>query len=49
VEKMRGPEARKHIDELIFKYRGEPYRSPIRSERVVLRIAPLGQVIRIPS
>jgi predicted protein tyrosine phosphatase len=31
VEKMRGPEARKHIDELIFKYRGEPYRSPIRS------------------
>ena len=49
VEKVRGPEARKHIDELSQKYRGRPYQTPIRSERVVLRIAPLRQVIRIPS
>ena len=49
VEKVRGPEARKHIDELSLKYRGRPYQTQIRSERVVLRIAPLRQVIRIPS
>jgi PPOX class probable F420-dependent enzyme len=49
VEKVGGLEARKHIDELSHKYRGGPYQTPIRSERVVLRIAPLRQVIRIPS
>jgi PPOX class probable F420-dependent enzyme len=49
VEKVKGPEARKHIDVLSQKYRGRPYQTPIRSERVVLRIAPLRQVIRIPS
>ena len=49
VEKVKGPEAREHIDELSHKYRGRLYQTPIRSERVVLRIAPLRQVIRIPS
>jgi PPOX class probable F420-dependent enzyme len=49
VEKVRGSKARKHIDELSQKYRGRPYQTPIRSERVVLRITPLRQVIRIPS
>jgi PPOX class probable F420-dependent enzyme len=49
VEKVRGPEARKHIDELSQKYHGRPYQTRIRSERVVLRIAPLRQVIRVPS
>jgi PPOX class probable F420-dependent enzyme len=49
VENVGGPEARKHIDELSHKYRGGPYQTPIRSERVALRIAPLRQVIRIPS
>jgi PPOX class probable F420-dependent enzyme len=50
VEKVTGPEARKHIDELSQKYRGRPYQqSRIRSERVVLRIAPLRQIIRMPS
>ena len=49
VEKVKGPEARNHIDELSQKYRGRPYQTSIRSERVVLRIAPLRQVIRIPS
>ena len=50
VEKVKGPDARKHIDELSQKYRGTPYpQTRIRSERVMLRIAPLRQVIRIPS
>jgi PPOX class probable F420-dependent enzyme len=49
VEKVKGPEARKHIDELSHKYRGGPYRTPIRSERVVLRVASLRQVVRTPS
>ena len=49
VEKVKGPEARNHIDELSQKYRGEPYQSRIRSERVMLRIAPRRQVIRIPA
>ncbi len=49
VEKVKGPQARNHIDELSQKYRGTLYQTPIRSERVVLRIAPLRQVIRIPS
>jgi PPOX class probable F420-dependent enzyme len=49
VEKVKGQEAREHIDELSQKYRGKPYQTPIRSERVVLRIAPSRQVIRTPS
>ncbi len=49
VEKVKGQEAREHIDELSQKYRGKPYQTQIRSERVVLRIAPSRQVIRIPS
>ena len=49
VEKAKGPEARRHIDELSHKYHGKPYGTPIRSERVMLRIAPLRQVIRMPS
>ena len=49
VEKVKGMEAREHIDKLSHKYRGKPYQTPIRSQRVVLRIAPSRQVIRIPS
>lgn len=45
VEKVRGPEAREHIDELSRKYMGGPYQNPIQSERVMLRIAPLRQFI----
>jgi PPOX class probable F420-dependent enzyme len=47
--KTKGPEAREHIDELSQKYHGRPYATKIQSERVILRIAPLRQVIRIPS
>jgi PPOX class probable F420-dependent enzyme len=49
VEKVKGTEAREHIDELSHKYRGRPYQTQIRSERVVLRIAPSRQVVRTPS
>jgi PPOX class probable F420-dependent enzyme len=49
VENVKGQEARDHIDELSQKYRGKPYQPRIQSERVVLRIAPSRQVIRIPS
>ena len=49
VEEVKVMEAREHIDELSHKYRGMPYQTPIRSQRVVLRIAPSRQVIRIPS
>ena len=49
VGKVKGPKAREHIDELSHKYHGRPYGTPIRSERVVLRIVPLRQVIRMPS
>jgi PPOX class probable F420-dependent enzyme len=49
VEKVKGQEAREHIDELSHKYRGKPYQTQIQSERVVLRIAPSRQVVRIPS
>ena len=49
VEKVKGPEAREHIDELSHKYHGRPYGTNIQSERVILRIAPLRQIIRNPS
>ena len=49
VEKVKGPEARRHIDELSYKYHGRYYQTPIQSERVVLRISPFRQVIRIHS
>jgi PPOX class probable F420-dependent enzyme len=49
VEKVKGQEAREHIDELSHKYRGKPYQTQIHSERVVLRIAPWRQVVRTPS
>ena len=49
VGKAKGPQAREHIDKLSHKYRGKPYGTRIRSERVILKIAPLRQVIRMPS
>jgi PPOX class probable F420-dependent enzyme len=39
VAEVRGEAARAHIDELSIKYTGHPYASPIRSERVILKIA----------
>jgi len=49
VEKVRGPEAREHIDSLSQKYHGKPYGTKVQSERVILRIAPRRQVVRSPS
>jgi PPOX class probable F420-dependent enzyme len=49
VEKVKGQDAREHIDELSHKYRGKPYQTQIQSERVMLRIAPSRQVVRTPS
>ena len=49
VDKTKGPEAREHIDELSYKYHGRPYGNTVKSERVILRISPLRQVIRMPS
>jgi PPOX class probable F420-dependent enzyme len=40
VEKVRGPEARSHIDALARKYTGADYATQIQSERVILKIAP---------
>ncbi|MGC8626457.1 MAG: TIGR03618 family F420-dependent PPOX class oxidoreductase [Acidimicrobiales bacterium] len=41
VDKVTGPQARAHIDELSAKYTGGPYDAgAITSERVILRIAP---------
>ncbi|HSS10721.1 MAG TPA: PPOX class F420-dependent oxidoreductase [Acidimicrobiales bacterium] len=43
VETVTGPEARAHIDQLSEKYTGGPYANPIRSERVIVKIAPVRQ------
>ncbi|MGH8997489.1 MAG: PPOX class F420-dependent oxidoreductase [Acidimicrobiales bacterium] len=40
VDEVRGEEARAHLDELAQKYTGGPYRNPIGSERVLLKIVP---------
>lgn len=41
VDTVTGPEARAHIDALAQKYAGvDTYPGPIKSERVILRIAP---------
>lgn len=40
VAEEGGQPARDHIDELSRRYTGEPYGRPIRTERVILKIAP---------
>jgi hypothetical protein len=49
VGKVKGREAREHIDGISHKYHGRPYGTEIRSERVILRIAPMRQVVRMPT
>ncbi len=49
VEEVKGAEAREHIDKLSYKYHDRPYGTRIQSERVILKVAPRRQVIRIPS
>jgi PPOX class probable F420-dependent enzyme len=43
---VRGAEARAHIDKLSRKYTGDDYANPVRSERVILRVAPDRQNVR---
>jgi PPOX class probable F420-dependent enzyme len=41
VEIVRGPEARRHVDDLAQRYFGRPYDpKQITSERAILRVAP---------
>jgi PPOX class probable F420-dependent enzyme len=40
IETVTGPPARDHIDKLSLKYEGKPYTSAIKTERVILKIAP---------
>jgi PPOX class probable F420-dependent enzyme len=49
VEKVTGPEAREHIDQLSRKYTGRDYPGTITSERVIVKIAPQRQVDRSPG
>ena len=46
VETVAGPEARAHIDQLSMKYNGHEYRNRIVSERLIVRIKPLRQLLR---
>ena len=46
VEIVAGAEARAHIDELSMKYHGHEYRNRIQSERLLVRIKPLRQLVR---
>ncbi len=43
---VRGVEARAHIDALAQRYSGTDYAGEIRSERVILRIAPTRTLMR---
>jgi len=40
VGEVTGPAARAHIDQLSEKYTGAPYSPAVKSERVILQIAP---------
>jgi PPOX class probable F420-dependent enzyme len=46
VEVVAGPEARAHIDSLSMKYHGHEYRNAIVSERLLVRIKPVRQLLR---
>jgi PPOX class probable F420-dependent enzyme len=41
VDVIGGQQARDHIDQLSQKYLGQPYGTPIQSERVILKISPV--------
>jgi PPOX class probable F420-dependent enzyme len=47
VDTVTGPEARDHIDSLSRKYTGHDYRNPVQSERVILKIEPFRQHVRL--
>jgi hypothetical protein len=43
---VRGRQARDHIDALSVKYTGAAYGNEIASERVIVQIAPVRQLVR---
>lgn len=45
VETVTGPAAREHIDRMSERYLGKPYDNPVKSERVIVKIAPVRQVV----
>jgi PPOX class probable F420-dependent enzyme len=47
VETVTGPEARAGIDELSRKYTGRDYGPAVQTERVMLKIAPKRQFLRL--
>lgn len=46
VDTVTGPEARANIDQLATKYTGAEYSLPVKTERVMLKVAPDRQVYR---
>ena len=46
VDIVAGPEARAHIDQLSMKYHGHEYRNRIVSERLLVKIRPVRQLLR---
>jgi PPOX class probable F420-dependent enzyme len=46
VEIVAGSEARAHIDQLSMKYNGHEYRNQIVSERLLVKIKPVRQLLR---
>ena len=46
TETVGGAEAREHIDSLSMKYNGHEYRNQIVSERLLVRIKPVRQLLR---
>jgi PPOX class probable F420-dependent enzyme len=49
AESVTGPEARAHIDKLAQKYTGRDYGNVIQSERVILKITPTREYVRVPE
>lgn len=45
VDTVAGPTARTHIDDVAQKYLGTDYPNEVRSERVILKIAPETQIV----
>lgn len=47
ADTVTGPEARAHIDELSRKYTGHDYANPIGTERVIVKVRPVKENVRI--
>jgi len=46
IETVTGPSARSHIDQLAQKYTGADYAGTVKSERVIVKVAPKHQFTR---